>query len=147
MFIYRSYENPGKISDERLTESSRHFATGILSGLKSGTNAPIYVLMDLDIWRYVTFRNGIPSEHRAHYLFEKEDFAKLKYLPPHWCYFLNEHGEGLAVDFPIKIKPVLSWSAAHYFKKDKKLCKAPRFPQEKLCTTFVKKSCTLESVK
>ena len=31
-------------------------------------------------------------------------------LPPDWWYFLNEHGEGKKVDFPMKIKPVLGWS-------------------------------------
>lgn len=79
-------------------------------------------------------------------LFEKNDFARLKHLPAHWWYFFNERSEGLAIDFPIKVKPVLSWTPAHFFKKDGKLCQASRFPMEKISITIVKRPCNLQNI-
>ena len=35
-------------------------------------------------------------------LYEKDNFSRLK-LPPYWWYYLNNFGEGRAVDFPIKL--------------------------------------------
>ena len=132
---------PIQISDERLIEGSRRFAAGVLTGLKSSSLSPFYVDMELHIWCFISYNKGTPSEHRGHFLFHKDDFTKSKYLSQHWWYFLNEHGEGFAIDFPIKIKPVLSWSPAHYFNKHGLLCKAPRFPLEKLCMEVAKKPC------
>ena len=34
-------------------------------------------------------------------LYEKDDFSRLE-LPPYW-YYLTDFGEGIAVDFPIKL--------------------------------------------
>ena len=56
----------------------------------------------------------------------------------HWWYYMSEHGEGMAIDFPLKIKPVLSWSPSHSIVKQGIVCKAPRFPVKKLCITVVK---------
>lgn len=101
--------------------------------------------MELDIWRYVTHKKGKPSQHRGHFLFEKEDLSRLK-LSMHWWYYMSEHGEGMAIDFPLKIKPVLSWSPSHYIVKQGIVCKAPRFPVEKLCITVIKRPCNLANL-
>ncbi len=44
---------------------------------------------------------------------------------------MDQHGKGKAVDVPIKIKTVLSWSPVQHI--------AHRYPVEKLHITFVKK--------
>jgi hypothetical protein len=94
----------------------------------------------------VTFGKGVPSEHRGHFLFEKNDFNQLKYLPENWWYQLNNDGQGTAVKFPIKIKPILSWSSSCNMKKYGKLVKAPRFPLEKLCITIVRSACNINNI-
>ena len=109
--IYRNYNIP-KIGEERLQEACRQFCFGVASAIKSPSSSPLYVNVDLDIWRYVTFRKGVASEHRGHYLFQKNDLGKLKYLPENWWYQVNDDGQGTAVKFPIKIKPILSWSSS-----------------------------------
>ena len=35
-------------------------------------------------------------------LYEKDDFSRLE-LPSYWWYYLTDFGEGIAVDFPIKL--------------------------------------------
>ena len=143
--IYRKYNIP-KIGEERLQEACRQFCSGVASAIKSPSSSPLYVNVDLDIWRYVTFGNGVASEHRGHYLFQKNDLGKLKYLPENWWYQVNDDGQGTAVKFPIKIKPILSWSSSRYMKKDRKLVKAPRFPLEKLCITIIRRACNINNL-
>jgi hypothetical protein len=79
-------------------------------------------------------------------MLHKEDMHRLKFLPESWWFVLNGHGEGSAVDFPIKVKPVLSWSPSCYMPKEGKLCKAPRLPNEKLCISVIKKPCNAQTV-
>ena len=84
------------------------------------------------------------SEHRGHNLFERDDLSKFKYLPEDWWYFLNKHGEGVAVDFPLKAKPILSWSSDKYIQEHGQLIKAKKFPTEKICITVVRRSYSAE---
>ena len=51
---FRGYENPPTPSVLRLHEAGRQFYQGVISGLKSKSTTPVYVSMDLDIWRYVS---------------------------------------------------------------------------------------------
>ena len=80
----RSYENPVKVSDERLEAACREFTCGILSALKSPSLSPVYINLDLDIWHYATYKRGTASKHQGHFLFSKQDVCRLKYLPIHW---------------------------------------------------------------
>ena len=134
------------MSDERLQQGYQSFVDGLLGALKSPSALPIYVDFDLVIWRYVSSGKGIPSQHKGFYLFHKNDLRRMKYLPPSWWYFLSDHGEGIQVDIPLKMKPVLSWSPATFYKKRGKLCQTPRFPREKLFLTVVKTACNLENL-
>ena len=102
--------------------------------------------MGLDVWRFVTCGKGVASEHCGNHLFEKDDLARFKYLPEDWWYYLNQDGEGVAVDFPLKARPVLSWSPQKFTQKDGKLVKAPRFPIEKVCLTIIRRACNAENI-
>ena len=66
-------------------------------------------------------------------MYSKKDFSRFKWLPDSWWYYLNEHGEGNAVDFPIKIKAVLSWSPAHFIKKVQLFCSPLRVFKNNPC--------------
>lgn len=109
---FRQYQRPNRPSQPRLEEAARQFYTGTLSALKSSSVSPIYIPMDLDIWRYIVQDKGKDSEHKGFKLYDLEDMQKLNTLPKYWWYYLNQHGEGQAVKPPMKIKPVLSWSPA-----------------------------------
>ena len=146
LIFNRGYERPPKPREERLQEAAYHFATGILSALKSSSVSPFYVHMYLDVWRYLTRGKGTPSQHRGHVLYSKHDFVRFSALPEHWWYYLDEHGEGKAADFPIKIKPVLTWSPAHHIRRAGRLVKASQFPMEKISVTIVKRACNLHNL-
>lgn len=92
------------------------------------------------------YNKGVPSGPPGHFLFNQNDFVNFKWLPKSWWYFLNEHGEGFAVDFLRKIKPALSWSAQHYIKNYGRLVRVKRFPLEKICVTVAKQPCNLNNL-
>lgn len=146
IYIYRSYSRPLTPSDDVLLESCREFAVGVVSCLKSASFSPIYLPMRLDVWRFVVHQRGKESNHRGHLMLEKNDVSRLKFLPNNWWYFLNENGEGKAVDFPIKVKPVLSWSPLTFELCKGKLCQAPRMPLEKLKLYILKRPCNVNNL-
>lgn len=145
MFESRSYTRPVTPSEEMLQEASRQFSLGVFSSLKSASFSPVYVNVHLDVWRYVTQNKGTTSAHRGHLLLNKEDMHRLKFLPENWWYVLDGNGEGNAVDFPIKVKPVLSWSPSSYMLQAGRLCKAPRLPRERLSITVLKRPCNVDN--
>ena len=74
-YHFRSYKQPMKVTNERLQEACRQFACGILSALKSPSLSSIYINLEHDIWRYVTFNKGKSSEHRGHFLFTNQELS------------------------------------------------------------------------
>ena len=58
---------------------------------------------------------------------------------------LNSYGEGVAIKFPVKVKPPCSWSQSKFVVKSKKLIEAPRVPIEKIMVTLVKRACNIEN--
>ena len=108
--------------------------------------APVYISMALDVWRYITHNKGKASQHKGFMLYEKDDFDRFETLPCHWHYCLNVHGEGTAVDFPLKIKPLLSWIPSHYVVDRNKLQIAPKIPVEKVVTHLVKQQCNVSTI-
>ena len=113
--ICRNYEDP-PITNDRLQVPSLQFSCGITGALWSNRSVPVYVTIDLDVWRRIVFEKGVTSEHCVHHLYQKDDFHKFKYLPGNWWYNLDGDGNGISVDFLLKAKPMLSWSPKNFFK-------------------------------
>ena len=106
---------------------------------------PTYIEMDLDIWRWGTRDKGVPSDHKGHFMLGKEDFTRFP-LPCHRYYWLDVHGQGMAVDFPVKTKTLLTWSPKHFVAGGQDLVQAPRVPIEKLVISFSKRACDLTNL-
>lgn len=108
---------------------------------------PVYADIGLDVWRHITYQRGIPSEHRGHVLLEKDDMAKLNHLPSNWWYVANENGDGIQIDFPMKAKPVLSWSPKVFIKgASGNMVAAKRFPREKICLNIIRKPFNVDNI-
>ncbi|CAB4025927.1 Hypothetical predicted protein [Paramuricea clavata] len=112
--LLRSYEQPLKPDGPKFEQACRDFMNVVQTSLKSKSVSPVYVNMPLDVWRYITLNKGKKSDHKGHMLYEKEHFDRFKGLPHDWYYVLNQHGEGICVDFPIKAKPIVSWSPSRF---------------------------------
>ena len=72
MLSCRNYDKP-PIIEQRLQNQCRLFCFGVTSALKSQSSSPVYMYlnMDLDVWRFITYGKGRVSEHRGNHLFEK----------------------------------------------------------------------------
>ena len=114
--------------------------------LKSKAVGSGYINFDHDCWRYLMQGKGKACEHKGHYLYELKDFERFSIVPCHWWYFLNEHGEGRKVSFPMKVKAVVMWSPKKHILNCRKLVEAPRFPLEKLTVTFARLPCNEENI-
>ena len=144
--VLRGYESPPKPSASELEIAARSFASGVLHLLKSKAMGNGYISMDHDCWRYITQGKGTSSEHRGYYLFERSDNGRLPMLPSDWWYFLNQHGEGKKVDFPMKIKAALDWSPKKFISDGKKVLPGPRFPIERLSVCFARLPCNEKNI-
>lgn len=144
--LCRSYLKPPKPDHVRLEIASRNFLIGVQACLKGKSVAPASINMDLDVWRFLTYNRGIPSEHKGYTLYEKEDFSRFETLANDWYYLLNEHGEGSKIDFPIKARAAVSWSKLRYHHSDGKLQKSPRLPIEKVSLHILKKACDVSNL-
>jgi hypothetical protein len=147
IFICSGYEHPPKPSLSQLEQAARAFSCGISSMLKSKSLRRGHIDINHDCWRYVIRGKGRPSEHRGYQLFDKEDFARLPMLPSDWWYIFNKHGEGQKIDFPIKAKAVVSWSAQKYiFDKEGNVVPAARFPLERISIYIASCPCNQENL-
>ena len=106
----------------------------------------MYINIDHDVWRYLVRQKGVPSEHKGYFLYQKTDFDRFATLSAHWDYCLDAHGQGVTIDFPLKAKPALSWTADHYFTEQGKLKLAPKIVIEKVHIVFAKKACDVNNI-
>ena len=88
---------------------------------------------------------GIASEHKGYKMYNLDDFSKLE-LPDTWWYYLDHHGEGKAIQFPIKMKSVLSWTPKRFVFKDGLLKQAKRLPIEKAKIHFCRRACNVQTL-
>lgn len=121
--------------------AGRNFYHAMLTSVKGKSSAPVDVQIDFDVQRYLWGDRGVVSEHPGYKLYNKEDFFRFTTLPESWCYYLDLHGQGKAVDFPLKMKPLLSWTPVQYIKENGMLKQAPQAPVEKVIIHFYKKAC------
>ena len=73
-------------------------------------------------------------------LYEKDDFNRFC-LPPYWYYYLNQLGQGVAISFPLKLKPVLRSSKKRFIISASEVKQAPMFQVENLIITVNRRAC------
>ncbi len=143
--FYRSYDHPPKPEQIRLDQSSRNFFEAISKSLKSKSVLSADANIDLDVQRWLWHGKGVASEHKGYKLYGLDAFCKMD-LPITWWYYLDHHGEGKAISFPIKMKPTLSWTPKCFIFKDGELKQAKRLPIEKVKIYFSKQACNVETL-
>ena len=115
----------------------------MLTSVKGKSSAPVDVQIDFDVQRYLWGDRGVVSEHPGYKLYSKEDFFRFTTLPESWWYYLDVHGQGKSVDFPLKMKSLLSWTPVQHIKDNGILKQAPQAPLEKVIIHFCKKACDI----
>ena len=97
------------------------------------------ILLGHDITRYVFGGRGKLSGDGISMLCEKEDFVR-PCLPLFWHYYLNQLGQGVAVNFPVKLKSMLKMSRNRLIVSNGELGQAPMSPVEKCIITINRKA-------
>lgn len=147
-FHFRNYNNP-QISRERLEQGSFSFVEAVLSVLKCKATKVAYIAvvsLEHDIVRHVFTDKGKVAADGKSMLCEKDDFSRFL-LPQYWHYYLNELGEGISVDFPIKLRTVLGYSPKRFIvNNDNKLIEGPKSPTEKVSLVINRRACDLNNV-
>ena len=89
------------------------------------------VNIDHDIVRYI-FRNKGAAAPDGFMLYEKDDFCRLC-LPSFWYYYFDELGQGVAIDFPVKLKTKLTFHSKRFvLNNSSSLVEGPLIPLEKI---------------
>lgn len=91
--------------------------------------------VDHDILRYIFRGRGTLSGDGISMVYEITDFSRFC-LPSYWYYYLNELGQGIAVSFHLKLKPVLN-----FIFSNGKLKQAPMSPVENVIITVNRRAC------
>ena len=137
-----------KVSSDRLERASVVFLEAILGILKCKRHCLLYsatVDIEHDILRYVFQNKGQATPDGKFMLYQKNDFARLK-LPEYWDYYLDVLGQGVKINFPVKLRSKLCFVQKRYIAKDKKVEKGPFIPREKLFIYVNRSACDQNSV-
>ena len=67
-------------------------------------------------------------------------------LPETWWYFLDKNGEGRAIGFPIKIKPLLLWTPKKFIFNNGEIKQEKQVPVEKAKFAFTRRACTIKTL-
>ena len=117
-------------------------ACGILEQLKSKSMLPTVIPFRHDVFRYFFGGKGEISNERGAVLLEKSDFQICNF-PRDWDKIADSIGDGLKIDFPVKLRPFLSWSPKTYILKDGQVVVRPRYRPEKLSISICKNAFSL----
>ena len=76
----------------------------------------------------------------------KEDFSRFC-LPPFWYYYFDELGEGVSVDFLVKLKTKLGFHSKRLIVNNfGSLEKGPLIPSEKVSVVIMRKACSKNTI-
>ena len=101
-----SFANP---SAESIQQGKDALACGLLEQLKSKSVLPTVIPFRRNVFEYFFGGKGEKSNERGAILLDEADFDACD-LPKDWDNVVDHIGDALRIDFPVKIRPFLSWS-------------------------------------
>lgn len=79
--------------------------------LKSRSRLPVRLFFRGDVYRFLFPGKGVTREGWT--FFEKDDFNPV-YFPLGWDSWVDSHGQGMKVFYPLRVKTFISWSPKKY---------------------------------
>lgn len=68
-------------------------------------------------------------------------------MPPFWYYYFDELGEGVSIDFPVKLKTKLGFHSKSFIVDNfGSLEKGPLIPSEKVSVVIMRKACSKNTI-
>ena len=110
--------------------------------LKSKSVLPTVITFRHDVFNYFFNGKGEKGNKRGFILLNKEDF-QICCFADHWDRVVDSIGDGVKIDFPIKLRPFLSWSPKKHHLVGGIVVPSPRYRPEKLSISMCKVACSL----
>lgn len=117
-------------------------ACGLLEQLKSRSVLPTVIPFRHDVFEYFFGGKGEKSNERGAILLNEGDFDACD-LPKDWDNVVDHIGDGLRIDFPVKIRPFLSWSPKTHALVGGTIVPSPRYRPEKISISICKTAFSL----
>ncbi|CAB3981177.1 Hypothetical predicted protein [Paramuricea clavata] len=134
--LLRYFEKPDPSQDVVLDCVDR-LRREILSCLKrKGPQQRISIDFRHDVYKFLFVGKGKQAEQRGYILFEENDFSKCR-LPKYWNCLFDQHGDGIKINFPVKMRHFLARSRKSFVRKGGRM-EVPCALTEKISLTFVK---------
>lgn len=122
----------------RLQANIDYLLHNITAKLKSKSRAPLSFCFEHDCFRFLFGGKGTLSRDGKSFMLKKGDFLGCNFFN-NWDQCLDRNGDGVIIQFPLRVTLVLSFSPSVTVFQDEKLVKQPRMPIEKLKIVFFRK--------
>ena len=115
---------------------------GILEHLKSKSKSvlPTVIAFKHSSFNFLFKNKGKNSNDSGHILLEKKYFERC-HFPEHWDTIIDSIGDGIKIDFPVKVRLFLSWSPKTHTLMGESIVSCYR--PEKISISFCKTACSL----
>ena len=137
----RSFNNP-RLTQQEIADASEGLHIGILEQLKSKSQFPTVIAFNHTYFNFLFKDKGRKSNDSGYILFEKQDFIRC-HFPNGWHRLIDSIGDGVQIDFPVKVRLFLSWSPKTHSLTGESITPCPRYRPEKLSISFCKAACSL----
>ena len=138
---FRSYLNPIP-SAESLSDGRDALHCALLEHLKSKSSLPTTIAFRHDVFNFLFRDRSTKSNDRGHILVTRLDFNRC-HFPSNWDRVVDGIGDGVKIDFPVKIRLFLSWGPKNHTLEGNTIKSLPRYRPEKLSLSFCKEACSL----
>lgn len=129
-------------SAESLSDGRDALHCALHEQLKSISSLPTTVAFRHDVFNFLFRDRGTKSNHREHILLSKQEFDRC-HFPLNWDRLVDSIGDGVKIDFPVKVRLFLSWSPKNHTLEGNSMRLLPRYRPEKLSLSFCKAACSL----
>ena len=92
-----------------------------------------------DVFKYLFRGKGKKSKEKNWILFDEKDLCRCN-LPKNWDCSYNQHGDGVKLKFPLKMRTSLGLSPKCYQRVKDKMVEVARAYKEKISLRFLKMS-------
>jgi len=125
---------------ERLIQNIDGLMCGIEQKLKSKSRSPAVIAFQHDCFRKLFHGKGRTSRDKKAIMLHKNAFSEcLDYFPQCWYQCLDKNGDGVEIEFPIRLQLHFSWSPKRRTCQNGVLTETRRMPLEKLSIDFLRK--------
>ena len=90
-----------------------------------------------DVFKYLFFGKGKACSDKNWKMYEEIEFSKCGF-PANWNIIVDQHGDGIKLSFPVKMRTFLAISPKTYHKVGCEMKEVPRTYIEKLSVKFIK---------